>query len=80
MHCLLHGNFDKLLSTLVIDHITNVSQIYGCSFPRDPVTSHLSNLYLTMAFEYLETTLHTSVVATSDKPRTSLQVVRNNLC
>ena len=33
-----------------------------------------------MVFQYLESTLHTSVVATSDKPRTSFQVVRNNLC
>ena len=33
-----------------------------------------------MVFQYLESTLHTSVVATSDKPRTSFQVVRNNRC
>ena len=33
-----------------------------------------------MVFQYLESTLHTLVVATSDKPRTSLQAVRNNLC
>ena len=33
-----------------------------------------------MIFQYLESTLHTLVVAMSDKPRTSFQVVRNNLC
>ena len=36
---------------------TNVSQIYGCFFPRDLVTSHFINLYLTMVFQYLEPTL-----------------------
>ena len=40
-----------------IDLFTNVSQIYGCFFPRDLVTSHFINLYLTMVFQYLETTL-----------------------
>ena len=63
-----------------IDLFTNVSQIYGCFFPRDLVTSHFINLYLTMVFQYLESTLHTLVVATLDKPWTSFQVVRNNLC
>ena len=33
-----------------------------------------------MTFQYLESTLHTLVVAMSDKPRTSFQFVRNNLC
>ena len=33
-----------------------------------------------MVFQYLESTLHTLVVAISDKPQTSLQVVRNSLC
>ena len=31
-------------------------------------------------FQYWESTVHTLVVATSDKPRTSFQVVRNYLC
>ena len=66
-----------------IDLFTNVNQIYG--FPPPPplgpiVTSHFINLYLKMVFQYLESTLHTLVVATSDKPRTSFQVVRNNIC
>ena len=43
-------------------------QIYGCFFSRDLVTSHFINLYLTMVFQYLESTLHTLVVAMSDKP------------
>ena len=31
----------------------------GCFFPRDLVTSHYINLYLTiMVFQYLESTLH----------------------
>ena len=34
--------------TSLIDLFTNVSQIYGCFFPWDPVTSHFINLYLTM--------------------------------
>ena len=33
-----------------------------------------------MVFQYRESMLHTLAVATSDKPRTSFQVVRNNLC
>ena len=33
-----------------------------------------------MVFQYLESTLHTLVVATSDKPWARFQVVRNNLC
>ena len=33
-----------------------------------------------MCIQYLESTLHKLVVATSNKPRTSFQVVRNNLC
>ena len=52
----------------------NVSQIYGCFFPRGLVTSHFINLHVhvgtyivTMVFQYLESTLHTLVVATSDK-------------
>ena len=32
-----------------------------------------------MVFQYLESTLHTVVVAMLDKPQTSFQVVRNNL-
>ena len=63
-----------------IDLFTNVSQIYGCFFPRDLVMSHFINLYLTMVFQYLESFLYTLVVATLDKPQTSFQVVRNNLC
>ena len=35
------------LETLQIDLFTNVSQIYGCLFPRDLATSHFINLYLT---------------------------------
>ena len=45
----------------------------------DLVTSHFINLYRTIVFQYLESTLHTLIVATSDRPRTSLHVVRNNL-
>ena len=63
-----------------IDLFTNASQIYGCFYPRDLVTSHFINLYLPMVFQYLEYTLQTLVVATLDKPQTSFQVVRNNLC
>ena len=60
-----------------MDLFTNVSQIYGiCFFPRDLVTSHFINLYLTMVFQYLESTLLTLVVATSDKPRSSFQDVK----
>ena len=56
-----------------IDLFTNVSQIYGCFFPRDLVTSHFINLYLTMVFQYLESTLHdisccnVAVAQTTDK-------------
>ena len=50
------------------DPFTNVSQICGCFFPRDLVTFHFINLYLTVVFQYLECTLHdTLVVATSHK-------------
>ena len=70
------NNYQKIY----IDLFTNVSQIYGCFFPRGLVTSHFINLYLTMVFQYLESTLHTLVVATWDKPLTSFHVVRNNLC
>ena len=70
---LFRGSYGLYVS---IDLFTSVSQIYGCFFPRDLVTSHFINLYLTMAFQYLESTLHTFVASTSDKPRTSFQVVR----
>ena len=56
------------------------SQSYGCFFSWDRVTSHFINLYLTMVFQYLESTLHTLIVATWDKPQTIFQVVRNKLC
>ena len=54
--------------------------VHYCFFPRDLAMSHFINLNLTMVFQYLESTLHTLVVAKSDKPQTSFQVVRNNLC
>ena len=41
--------------------------------------SHFIHLLLSMWFLLLVSTLHTLVVATSDKPRTSFAVVRNNL-
>ena len=47
-----------------LDLFTNVSQIYGCFFPWDLVMSHFINLYLTMVFQYLESTLHKLIVAT----------------
>ena len=62
-----------------IDLFINVSQIYGCFFPRDLVTSHLTCTQQ-WYFNTPESTLHyTLVIATSDKP-TSFQVVRDNLC
>ena len=36
-----------------IDLFANVSQIYGCFFPRDLVTSHFINLYLTNGISIL---------------------------
>ena len=39
----------------------------GCFFPRGLETSHFINLCLKMVFQYLESTLYTLVVATSDK-------------
>ena len=56
-------------SCVQIDLFTNVSQIYGCFFPQDLITIHFINMYLhvPMVFQYLESTLHTLVVATSDK-------------
>ena len=36
---------------LTIDLFTNVSQSYGCFFPRDLITSHFVNMYLTMVFQ-----------------------------
>ena len=58
------------------------STISGSFFEQDLVMSHFISLYLTMVFQYLESTLHndTLVVDMSDKPQTSFQVVRNNLC
>ena len=41
--------------------------------------SHFIHLLLSMWFLFLVSTLHTLVVATSDKPRTSFVVVKNNL-
>ena len=67
-------------TVLPIELFTNVSQIYGCFFHPDLVMRHFINLYLTMVFQYLESILHALVVATLDKPQTSFQVVRNNLC
>ena len=60
--------FDKSVNRNTIDLFTiNVSQIYGYFFPRDLVTSHFINLYLTIVFQYVESTLHTFIVAMSDK-------------
>ena len=73
-------NYIFSFNNISIDLFTNVSHIYGCFFPRDLVTSHFINLYLTMVFQYLEPTWHTLVVAMSDKPQTSFAVARNNLC
>ena len=76
----MQKNYENSIK-LILDPFTNyVSQVYGCFFPGELVTSHFINLYLTMVFQYLESTLHTLVVATSDKPQTSFQVIRNNLC
>ena len=44
-----------------------------------PVISHFIHLLLSMWFLLLVSTLHTLLVATSDKPRTSFAVVKNNL-
>ena len=41
-----------------------VKLFYGRFFPRDLVTSHFINLYLTMVVQYLESTLHTLDFAT----------------
>ena len=45
-----YWNFHLLVpySALIDPFTINVSQIYGCFFPRDLVTSHFINLYLTM--------------------------------
>ena len=39
------------LQYLILDLFTDVSQIYGCFFPWDVVTSHFINLCLTMVFQ-----------------------------
>ena len=51
----------------------------GYFFCLSPVISHFIHLLLSMWFLLLVSTLHTLVVATSDKPRTSFAVVKNNL-
>ena len=84
LSCEAHMTFrEKTMHSLiplnVIDLFTNVSPIYGCFFLLDLVAIHFTNLYLIMEFQYLESTLHSLVIATSDIPRTSCQVVRNNL-
>ena len=63
-----------------IDPFTKLKSNLWMYFPQDLVTSNVINLYLTMVYQYLESPLHTLVVAMSDKPQTSFQVVRNNLC
>ena len=47
----------------------NISQIYGCFFPRDLLTSHFINLYLTMVFQYLE--FHFAYISCSYAGQTS---------
>ena len=42
-----------------IDLFTNVSQINGCFSLGTMVTNNFINLYLTMVFQYFESTLHT---------------------
>ena len=52
-----------------LDLSTNFSKIYGCFFPRVLVTSNFINLLvpnITMVFQYVESTLHTSFEAASD--------------
>ena len=54
-------------------------QIYGYFFCLSPVISHFIHLNLSMWFLLLVSTLHTLVVATLDKSRTSFAVVKNSL-
>ena len=49
----------------------------------EPVYEIDTDIYrpvLIYIFQYLESTLHTLVFATLDKPQTSFQVVGNNIC
>ena len=41
----LHAKRKEKENVIAIDLFTNNSQIYGCFFPRDLVTSHFINLY-----------------------------------
>ena len=50
---------DTYINSYSLDLFTNGSQIYEC---------HFINLYLTMVLQYLESTLHTLVVAMWSKP------------
>ena len=47
------GKITVWSALISIDLFTNVSQIYGCFFPRNLGTSHFINLYLTMLYQYL---------------------------
>ena len=49
---------------------STVSQIYGCFFPQDLVTSHFNNVP-NNGIQYLESTLHTLVLSTSAFVQTS---------
>ena len=55
-------------------------QLNGYFFCLSPVISHFIHLLLSMSFLLLVSTLHTLVVATSDKPRTSFAVVKTTFC
>ena len=72
-NCIVHSSAIYYQNLNVVREYTcslNVCQIYGFFFPRDMVMSHFINLFLTIVFQYLESTLHTLVSATwqtSDK-------------
>ena len=67
------------VSKMSIRHFCNVFKLMDISSALSPVISHFIQLLLSMWFLFLVSTLHTLVVATSDKPRTSFAVVKNNL-
>ena len=70
----------ETMPCLPINQFTNHIQIYGFFFLGGLVTSYSISLFIMNTFQYLESNLHTLVVAILGKPRESSQVVNNKNC
>ena len=62
------------------DEFANVFKLIVVSFQAGLVSSYFISIFIMNTFQYLESNLHTLVVAILGKPRESSQVVNNKNC